>query len=388
MKALAYYGKNDVRVVEKPRPRVEHPEDAIVRVTTAAICGSDLHLYHGLVPDTRIGHTFGHECVGIVDEVGEEVTQLQPGDRVVVPFNIACGRCFFCTRGLWSQCANANPYSELGGIYGYSHTTGGYDGAQAEYVRVPYANVGPRKVPDELSDNQAVMLADILPTGYFGAELAGIEPGGTVVVFGCGPVGLFAQKSAREFFGAGRVIAVDRLPYRLQFAAERCGSETVNLREAPDVVARLRELTGGRGPDACIDAVGLEASGSLLHDVQGALFLEAGSIVALSWAINAVRPGGVVSIIGVYGPPFNHFFPVGWAMNRNLTLRMGQCNVLNYLDDLMEKTRSGQIDPSFVVTHELPLDDAPHGYEIFERRLDGAIKVLLKPGAGSARSEL
>jgi threonine dehydrogenase-like Zn-dependent dehydrogenase len=378
MKALTYHGKNDVRVVEKPRPLIEHSEDAIVRVTTAAICGSDLHLYHGLVPDTRIGHTFGHECVGIVEQVGDQVTALKPGERVVVPFNIACGRCFFCSRRLWSQCANANPYSELGGIYGYSHTTGGYDGAQAEYVRVPYANVGPRKVPDEISDDRAIMLADILPTGYFGAELAAIQPGETVVVFGCGPVGLFAQKCARDFFGAARVIAVDHLPYRLEFASQQCGSEPVNFREAGDIVGHLRDLTDGRGPDACIDAVGLEASGSLLHDVQGALFLEAGSITALSWAINTVRAGGTVSIIGVYGPPFNHFFPIGWALNRNLTFRMGQCNVLNYLDDLMEKTRRAEIDPSFVVTHELPLEDAPYGYEIFERRQDGAIKVLLK----------
>ena len=379
MKALAYYGKNDVRVVDKPRPRIEHPEDAIVRVTTAAICGSDLHLYHGLVPDTRIGHTFGHECVGIVEEVGDQVAALTPGDRVVVPFNIACGRCFFCTRGLWSQCENSNPYSELGGIYGYSHTTGGYDGAQAEHVRVPFANVGPRIVPQEVSDAQAVMLSDVFPTGHFGADNAGIRPGDTLVVFGCGPVGLFAMKSARQFFGAGRVIAVDHVPYRLRFAEERCGAEVVDFTEVRDIVAYLKQLTGGRGPDACIDAVGLEADGSLLQDVQGALFLQAGSITALTWAMNAVRNGGTVSVLGVYGPPFNHFFPFGWAMNRNLTLRMGQCNVLNYLDDLLERTRGGEIDPSFIVTHELPLEEAPRGYELFERKLEGAIKVLLKP---------
>ena len=383
MKALAYYGKNDVRVIDKPRPRLEHPEDAIVRVTTAGICGSDLHLYHGLVPDTRVGHTFGHECVGIVDEVGSDVTNVKPGDRVVVPFNISCGRCFFCTRGIWSQCENANPYSDLGGIYGYSHTSGGYDGAQAEYVRVPYANVGPRHVPDDVSDQQAVMLADILPSGYFGADMAGIQPGDTVAVFGCGPVGLFAMRSAREFFGAARIIAVDHLPYRLEFAARHCGAEAINFRDVPDVVTHLKELTGGRGPDACIDAVGLEADGSLLHDVQGALFMEAGSITALSWAMNAVRSAGTVSIIGVYGPPYNHFFPIGWAMNRNVTLRMGQCDVLRYLDDLLEKTRRGEIDPSFVVTHELPLEDAPRGYEIFERKLDGTIKVLLRPTDGA-----
>jgi threonine dehydrogenase-like Zn-dependent dehydrogenase len=381
MKALTYYGKNDVRVVEKPRPRIEQPEDAIVRVTTAAICGSDLHLYHALVPDTRIGYTFGHECVGVVEEVGAQVRNLKPGDRVVVPFNIACGRCFFCQQNLWSLCENSNPYCELGGIYGYSHTTGGYEGAQAEYLRVPFADVGPRRVPDDISDEQAVMLADILPTGYYAADMANIHPGDTVVVFGCGPVGLFAQKTARDFFHAGRVIAVDHVPYRLRFAAERCGSETVNFRDTRDIVGHLRELTGGRGPDACIDAVGLEADGSPVQDLLGSLLLEAGSITALSWALNTVRPGGTVSIVGVYGPPFNHFVPVGWAMNRGLTLRMGQCNVLNYLDQLMEATRSGAIDPAFVVSHVLPLSEAPRGYEIFERKLDGAIKVLLKPAA-------
>ncbi len=379
MKALAYYGKNDVRVIEKPKPQIEHPEDAILRVTTAAICGSDLHLYHSLVPDTRIGHTFGHECVGIVEEVGSEVTAVRPGDRVVVPFNIACGHCFFCERGEYSQCANANPYNDLGGIYGYSHTTGGYDGGQAEYVRVPYANIGPRKLPNDISDAQGVMLADIFPTGYFGADIANLQPGDTVVVFGAGPVGLFAMKSARDFFGAGRIIAVDHVPYRLEFAARECGAEMVNFDEVPDCVQHLRDLTGGRGPDACIDAVGLEASGSLLQSAQGGLLLQAGSTVALGWAINAVRSGGTVSIIGVYGPPFNHFFPIGWAMNRNLRMRMGQTPVLQYIDDLMRKIQEGQIDPSFVVTHELSLDDAPRGYEIFERKQDDCIKVLLHP---------
>jgi threonine dehydrogenase-like Zn-dependent dehydrogenase len=383
MRALAYYGKNDVRVVDKPEPEILHPEDAIVRVSTAAICGSDLHLYHGLVPDTRVGYTFGHESVGIVEQVGSGVTAVAPGDRVVVPFNISCGRCFYCAQELYSQCENANPYSDLGGIYGYSHTTGGHEGAQAQYVRVPFANMGPKKLPDDVTDAQAVMLADIFPTGYFGAEMAGIRPGDTVAVFGAGPVGLFAMKAARDFFKAGRVIAIDHVPYRLQFAVERCGAEPINFDDAPDVIALLKEMTDGRGPDSCIDAVGLEADGSRLHSVQGAMFLEAGCITALSWAIHAVRNGGTVSILGVYGPPFNHFFPIGWAMNRNLTIRMGQCNVLTYLDDLLAKTRHGEIDPAFVVTHELPLEDAPYGYEIFERKLDSAIKVLLKPHAGA-----
>jgi threonine dehydrogenase-like Zn-dependent dehydrogenase len=381
MKALSYFGKNDVRIVEKPRPRLEQPEDAIVRVTTAAICGSDLHLYHGLVPDTRIGHTFGHEFVGIIEEIGDQVKNLKPGDRVVVPFNIACGRCYYCRKRLWSLCENSNPYNELGGIYGYSHTTGGYDGGQAEYVRVPFADVGPRVLPDEISDEQGVLLADIAPTAYFGVDLANVKPGDTVVVFGAGPVGLLAQKIARDVYHAGRVIAVDHVSYRLKVAADICGAEPVNFRDVPNIVGHLRELAGGRGPDACIDAVGLEADGSPVQDFLGSLLLEAGSVTALSWALNTVRPGGTVSIIGVYGPPFNHFVPVGWAMNRGLTVRMGQCNVLNYLDQLIDLTRRGEFDPTFVISHVLPLDQAPRGYEIFERKLDGAIKVLLRPAA-------
>jgi threonine dehydrogenase-like Zn-dependent dehydrogenase len=380
MKALAYYGKNDVRVIDKPDPRIEHPEDVIVRVTTAAICGSDLHLYHGLVPDTRVGYTFGHEIVGIVEEIGASIRKLRPGDRVVVPFNIACGRCFYCRNGVWSQCSNVNAYNDFGAIYGYSHTMGGYEGGQAEYLRVPFADIGPRRVPEDVSDEEAIALADILPTSYFGVEMAQIKPGDTVAVFGCGPVGLLAQWIARNFFHVGRVIGVDQVPYRLQLAAERCESEIVNFKHVPDVVARLRAMTDGRGPDACIDAVGLEADGSVPHDILGGLLLEAGSIVALQWAIHAVRPGGTVSVIGDYGPPFNHFFPIGWAMNRNVTLRMGQCNVLNYLDHLLDRTRRHEIDPRLVVTHVLPLEDAPRGYEIFERKLDGAVKVLLKPG--------
>ena len=379
MKALAYYGKNDVRIVDKPRPRIEHPEDCIVRVSTSAICGSDLHLYHALIPDTRIGHTFGHECVGIVEEVGSEVTAVKPGDRVVVPFNIACGRCFYCEKALYSQCENVNPYNDLGGIYGYSHTTGGYDGAQADLVRVPFANFGPRMLPPDVSDRQAVMLADILPTAYFGCDIAEIQRGDTVAVFGCGPVGLLVQWCARHFFGAERVIAIDHVPYRLDAAARHCGAETVNFDRVSDVVTRLRDMTGGRGPDVCVDAVGLEADGSHLHALAGALSLEAGSITALAWAMNSVRNGGHVSIIGLYGPPFNHFFPIGMAMNRNLTLKMGQCNVLRYLDDLLRRTRDGQIDPSFIVTHEMSLKEAPKGYDIFERKRDGAIKVLLHP---------
>jgi threonine dehydrogenase-like Zn-dependent dehydrogenase len=378
MRALTYFGKNDVRVVDKPRPKIEHPRDAIVRVSTATVCGSDLHLYHALVPDTRPGHVFGHEFVGTVAEIGPAVTKVKPGDRVVAAFNIACGECFYCRRRLWSQCENVNPYADLGAVYGYSHTMGGYDGGQAEYVRVPFADVGLLKLPATVPDEQAIMLADIFPTGYFGAENGQIQPGDTVAVFGCGPVGLFAQISAKRFFGASRVIAVDHIPYRLEFAARHCEAEPLNFRNVDDVVTRLKEMTDGRGPDVCIDAVGLEADGSLLHDVQGAFLLEAGSIAALAWAIHSVRRGGTVSIIGVYGPPFNHFFPIGWAMNHNLTLRMGQCNVINYLDALLARIVRGEIDPSFVVTHSYPLEEAPKAYVLFEQKREGVIKVLLR----------
>ncbi|HEY8469639.1 MAG TPA: zinc-dependent alcohol dehydrogenase, partial [Longimicrobiales bacterium] len=303
MKALVYHGPADVRVERKRDPEIEHPNDVILRVTTAAICGSDLHLYRGLIPDTRVGTTFGHEFVGIVEEVGPSVRRLRRGDRVVVPFPIACGSCFYCQRDLFAQCENTNPNSELTcGVFGYSHTTGGYDGGQAEYVRVPFADVGPMKLPDDLSDLDAVMLADVFPTGYQAAEMGEIKPGETVAVFGCGPVGLFAMKSAL-LMGAGRVIAIDHVPERLEFAREWGCSDTVNFAEVDDVVGTLKEMTDGRGPDVCIDAVGLEADGSALHEFLGrVLMLQAGAANVIGYCIDAVRKGGNVVIIGVYGP--------------------------------------------------------------------------------------
>jgi threonine dehydrogenase-like Zn-dependent dehydrogenase len=336
MRAVSYLGPSRLRVVEKPRPVVEHAGDAVVRVTRTAICGSDLHLYHGLVPDTRVGCTFGHEFTGVVEEVGGEVQSLRPGDRVVVPFNIACGACFFCERGLTANCERSNPYSDMaGGVYGYSHTTGGYEGGQAQYVRVPFADVGPMKIPDGLADEEVLFLSDILPTGYQAAEMGQIQPGETVAVFGCGPVGLFAQKSA-WLLGAGRVIAVDHVDYRLDFARRYSNAEPVDFRIVDDVVQHLRDMTDGRGPDVCIDAVGLEASGSLIHRTLGGLGLQAGAATALSWAIDAVRKGGNVSIIGVYGPPWN-LVPIGTAMNKGLTLRMNQCNVKRYMPRLARR---------------------------------------------------
>lgn len=380
MRALTYSGPSSVRVTDKPDPVIEDPRDAVVRVTRSAICGSDLHLYRGLVPDTRIGSTFGHEVTGVVETVGAAVRSLEPGDRVVVPFNIACGECFFCRQERWASCDRSNPASEVfGGVFGYSHATGGYEGGQAEYVRVPFADVGPMKIPDGLEDEDVLFLSDILPTGYQAAVMGEIAPGDTVVVFGCGPVGLFAQASAR-LHGAGRVIAVDCVDDRLEFARRYSGVEAVDFRAMDDIVAHLRAMTGGRGPDVCIDAVGLEASGSRLHRALGALGLQAGAATALGWAIDTVRKAGKVSVVGVYGPPWN-LVPIGTAMNKGLTLRMGQCDVRRYMAHLLEHIRDRRIDARALITHRLSLEDAPEAYRLFAEKREGCIKCVLVPAA-------
>jgi threonine dehydrogenase-like Zn-dependent dehydrogenase len=382
MLAMTYLGPSRVRAVSKPDPRIEHPNDIILRVTRTAICGSDLHLYHGLIADTRVGTTFGHEFTGVVEQVGPSVEKLRPGDRVVVPFNISCGRCFFCSRQLYGNCENTNPGSSLAsGIFGYSHTTGGYDGGQAELVRVPLADVGPMKIPDDMSDEDVLFLSDAFPTGYQAAEMGSIAPGDTVVVFGCGPVGLFALKSA-WLMGAARVIAVDHLNERLEFAQRFAGVETVNFQEVRDIITHLRGLTDGRGADVCIDAVGMEASGSFWQSLAGKLFkLQAGAATALHWAIGSVRKAGHVSIVGVYGPPWNAF-PIGAAMNKGLTLRMNQCNVRRYMPHLLELIREGRVDAKAIITHRLPLEDVDEAYDMFARKRHGCIKpVLLPPGA-------
>ncbi len=382
MLALSYRGPSRVVVEEKPDPRIEHPNDVILQVTRAAVCGSDLHLYHGFVPDTRVGSTFGHEFTGVVVEAGSSVETLKVGDRVLVPFNIACGTCFFCERERTSVCENTNPKSSLvGGVYGYSHTTGGYDGGQAERVRVPFADVGPMKIPDDMSDEDVLFLTDILPTGYQAAEMGDIAPQDTVVIFGSGPVGLFAQRSA-WLMGARRVIAVDPVEERLDFARRHNHVETVNLREVKDIVGHLKKLTEGRGPDVAIDAVGLEACGSIFHDVLGKkLMLEAGAPTALNWSIDAVRRGGRVSIIGVYGPPWN-LVPIGSAMNKGLTIKGGQCDVKRYLPHLLEHIRKGNFEPKALITHRFALEDAPEAYRLFASRKGGVIKcVLIPPGA-------
>lgn len=377
MRAMTYRGPYKVRVEEKPEPRIEHPNDAVVRVTRAAICGSDLHLYHGLMPDTRVGHTFGHEFVGVVEQVGPSVRNLDVGDRVMVPFNIYCGSCFFCARGLYSNCHNVNPNATaVGGIYGYSHTTGGYDGGQAQYVRVPFADVGPSVVPDWLHEEDALLCTDALATGYFGAQLADVVEGDVVVVLGAGPVGLFAARSA-WLMGAGRVIVVDHLDYRLKKAREFAFAETVNFAEVDDVVVHLKKETDWLGADRVIDAVGAEADGNLLQHVTGAqLKLQAGSPVALNWAIDAVRKGGTVSVMGAYGPLFTSV-KFGDAMNKGLTLRMNQAPVKRQWPRLLEHIRAGYLTPRDIVTHRIPLEHIAEAYHVFSAKLDGCIKPVV-----------
>ena len=377
MRAMVYRGPYKVRVEDKDIPKIEHPNDAMVRVTMGAICGSDLHLYHGMMPDTRIGHTFGHEFIGVVHEVGPSVQNLTVGDRVMVPFNVFCGSCWFCARGLYSNCHNVNPNATaVGGIYGYSHTCGGYDGGQSEFVRVPFADVGPALIPDWMSDEDAVLLTDACPTGYFGAQLGDIVEGDTVVVFGAGPVGLFAAKSA-WLMGAGRVLVVDHLEHRLEKARTFAHAETFNFTEYDDVVVEMKKQTDFLGTDVAIDAVGAEADGNLLMHVTSAkLKLQGGSPVALNWAIDAVRKGGTVSVVGAYGPLFSAV-KFGDAMNKGLTIRANQCPVKRQWPRLFEHVKNGHLTPSDIVTHRFPLEDIAEGYHVFSAKLDGIIKPLV-----------
>jgi threonine dehydrogenase-like Zn-dependent dehydrogenase len=381
MRAMVYRGPYRIRVEDKERPQIEHPGDAIVRVTRAAICGSDLHLYHGMMPDTRVGMTFGHEFVGVVDEVGPSVRTLQPGDRVMVPFNIFCGTCYFCARGLFANCHNVNPNATaVGGIYGYSHTCGGYDGGQAEYVRVPFADVGPSNIPDWMDDDTAVLLTDAVATGYFGAQLGDIAEGDVVVVFGAGPVGLTAAASA-WLMGAGRVIVIDHLEYRLEKARTFAHAETYNFTEHADIVVLLKKLTDHLGADVAIDAVGAEADGNLLQHVTSAkLKLQGGSPIALNWAIDSVRKGGTISVMGAYGPMFSAV-KFGDAMNKGLTLRMNQCPVKRQWPRLFEHIRNGYLKPAELITHRIPLEHIAEGYHVFSAKLDGCVKPLIVPTA-------
>jgi threonine dehydrogenase-like Zn-dependent dehydrogenase len=389
MKAVCWYGSGDVRIETVPEPKILNPRDAIVKVTLAAICGSDIHLYDGCIPTMRKGDILGHEFMGEVVEVGSEVKQLRPGERVVVPFTIACGQCFFCTRKLWSLCDNSNPNAWMAekaygyspaGLFGYSHMLGGYAGGQAEYVRVPFADVGPIKIPASLRDEQVLFLSDIFPTGYMAAENCHLQPGDTVAVWGCGPVGQFAIRSA-YMLGADQVIAIDRVPERLQMAKAQ-GEATVLDYQEVDVSEALKDLTAGRGPDACIDAVGMEAHGTSLDAVYDqakmALYLATDRPHALRQAIQTCRKGGTVSIPGVYGG-FLDKVPLGAAFAKGLTLKMGQTHVHRYLHPLLERIERGDIDPAFVITHRLRLEEAPHGYAIFRDKKDHCIKIVLQP---------
>lgn len=377
MIAMNYRGPYRVRVVEKADPIIEHPQDAIVRVTRSCICGSDLHLYHGLVPDTRIGSTFGHEFTGVVEEVGSSVQNLKVGDHVLVPFNIFCGSCYFCQKELYSNCHNVNPNATaVGAIYGYSHTAGGYDGGQAERVRVPMADVGPTVIPADLDLDDAVLLTDVFPTGYQAAEMGDISEGDTVVIFGAGPVGIFAAKSA-WLLGAGRVIVVDHVDYRLEFVQKFAQCEVVNFKYVKDMAIHIKKMTDWLGADVCIDAVGCEAAGSFAQTVTGVkMKLQAGSATALHWAINSVRKGGNVSIVGVYGPTFNAV-PIGNAINKGLTLRMNQASVKRHLPRLIEHIQAGRISPKEIITHRIPLEEIGEAYHIFSNKLDNCIKTIL-----------
>ena len=383
MLAMNFRGPFRVRADRnRPEPKIEHPNDAIVRVIRSCICGSDLHLYHGLVPDTRPGMTFGHEFIGEVIETGASVQNLKIGDHVMVPFNIACGKCSFCKQELYGNCHESNPAATaVGGIFGYSHTAGGYDGGQAEYVRVPYADVGPHIIPDWLHPDDAVLCTDVFPTGYQAAEMGGIKKGDTVVVFGAGPIGIMAAKCA-WLFGAGRVIVIDHIEYRLDFVRTYAQCEAYNFRSLGDPVLFLKKATDYYGADVCIDAVGGEAAGNALQTITGRkTLLQAGSATALQWAINSVKKGGIVSIVGVYGPTFN-LIPIGNVVNKGLTIRANQASVKRLLPKLLDHIQSGRVDPKAIISHRIPLEEVAEAYHIFSAKRDNCIKpVLIPPSA-------
>jgi threonine dehydrogenase-like Zn-dependent dehydrogenase len=394
VKALAWHGKGDIRCDEVPDPRIEHPRDAIIKVTACAICGSDLHIYGGIIPSMQRGDVIGHESMGEVVELGSQTNGLKVGDRVVVPFTISCGECFFCRNGFYSGCERTNPDhakaaklwgNSPAGLFGYSHLLGGYAGGQAEYLRVPYADVGPIKVPDALADEQVLFLSDIFPTGYMAADFCNLKGGETVAVWGCGPVGQFAIRSA-FLLGADRVLAVDTVPERLALA-RKAGAEAIDFMKE-DVYDRIMELTHGRGADACIDAVGTEAESmasadSMLDRLKTATFMGTDRPHVLRQAIHCCRNFGTVSVVGVYGG-FLDKVPMGSAVNRGLTFRMAQTPVQRYLRTLLERIEHGDIDPSFVITHTAPLEKGPELYRTFRDKKDGCIKVVLKPGMKEA----
>jgi threonine dehydrogenase-like Zn-dependent dehydrogenase len=394
MKALCWYGTGKVSVEQVPDPQILNPRDAVIKITRSAICGSDLHLYDGFIPTMEPGDILGHEFMGVVEDVGAAVKNLKPGDRVVVPFTICCGQCFYCQRGLWSLCDNSNPNAWLaekfygysgGGLFGYSHMMGGYAGGQAQYARVPFADIGPIKIPEGVDDEKVLFLSDIFPTGYMAAENCDIQPGDTIAVWGCGPVGQFAIRSAL-MLGAQRVIAIDRFPERLELA-RKGGAEVVNYEEVDDLIEELKVMTGGRGPDACIDAVGMEAHGdtigAIYDNLKTKVMLATDRLNVLRQCIQACRKGGIVSIPGVYGGMLDKV-PFGAAFGKGLSFRMGQTHMLRYMKPLLERVQRNEIDPSFLITHRISMEEIPEMYEVFRDKEDECIKVVIDPWAGKA----
>ena len=391
MKAVCWMGTSNIQVHTVPDPTIVNPGDAVIRVTRTAICGSDLHLYDGHIPTMEAGDILGHEFMGIVEEVGSEVKKLKRGDRVVVPFTIACGNCFFCKKTLWSLCDNSNPNAQIAetmygysgsALFGYSHIYGGFSGGQAQYARIPFADVGPIKIENDLSDEKVLFLSDIFPTGYMGAENCKIEPGDTVAVWGCGPVGLFAIASA-YMLGAERVIAVDRFPERLRLAREYCGATTINYTENDVIIVEaLRDLTGGIGPDCCIDAVGMEAHSATLvgmyDTVKQAIMLETDRPFVLRQAIQAIRKGGRLSIPGVYGGVLDKV-NFGAAFGKGIEMRMGQTHMHRYLKPLLKHVEQGHIDPSFLISHRAGIEEAPEMYKMWRDKQNEVTKIVIDP---------
>jgi S-(hydroxymethyl)glutathione dehydrogenase/alcohol dehydrogenase len=378
MKAVTYQGIKNVQVKEVKDPKIEKADDIIVKLTTTAICGSDLHLIHGMIPNFPQDFIIGHEPMGIVEEVGPNVTKVKKGDRVIVPFNVSCGECFFCKHQLESQCDNSNPHGDMGAYFGYSETTGGYAGGQAEFMRVPYANFTPFKVPDncEVEDEKLCLIADAMSTAYWSVDNAGVKDGDTVIILGCGPVGLLAQKFA-WLKGAKRVIAVDYVDYRLEHAKRTNKVETVNFEQEPNIGNHLKEITKG-GADVVIDCVGMDGKMTPLEFLATGLKLQGGAMGAVVIASQAVRKGGMIQITGVYGARYNAF-PLGDIFQRNVNIRTGQAPVIHYMPYLYDLIVQGKVDPGDVITHVLPLSQAKHGYEVFDTKTDGCIKVVLKP---------
>jgi S-(hydroxymethyl)glutathione dehydrogenase / alcohol dehydrogenase len=376
MRAITFQGVKNVKVQEVEDSKIIKDDDIVVKVTSTSICGSDLHLIRGRIPKMPKGFIIGHEAMGIVEETGKDVTKVKKGDRVVVPFPVACGRCWYCNLGLWSQCDNSNEHGEVGGIFGYSELMGGYDGGQAEYLRVPYANVGPRIIPEELTDEQVLFLTDILPTSYWGVENGGVKRGNTVVILGCGPVGLLAQKWA-AYMGANHIIAVDNIDYRLEHAKKFNKVEVLNFDNYENTGEHIKEITHG-GADVVIDCVGMDGDMSVIEQIETVLKLQGGSKSALEIASQAVRKGGTVSVVGVYGARYNNF-PFGDFFSRNITLKMGQCPAHTYVEPILDLIKQNKFDATDIITHRLPLDEGKKAYELFDQKLDNCIKVVLKP---------